>query len=119
MISPEALRRVAGNKLLIASPSNLEYMSEYLIKAAEEIERLKQANAWIREESDNRATIITSDKFFEEQYQHKREVIHALEIEREKLLACARSVLSEEGVREYLAAYTQGVELIRLVEEMK
>lgn len=34
----------------------------------------------------------------------------------EKLLKVTRSVLSEEGVKEYLCAYVMGVELIQMVD---
>lgn len=35
----------------------------------------------------------------------------------EKFLKVTRSVLSEEGVKEYLLAYVMGAELIQMVEE--
>lgn len=68
-------------------------------EAADEIERLQVETEGIWQDM-----LITQDRMID------------AEERLEKLLKVTRSVLSEEGVKEYLCAYVMGVELIQMVD---
>ncbi len=81
-------------------------------EAADEIERLKDLI-----EVRSQSWMNTTDALSETSNSLKialEEIHQTVEI-----LKCLRSVLSEEGVKEHLLAYTQGARLINLLEELK
>ncbi len=105
MISPEELRGRSEDCECI-------HCQLLLVEAAGEIERLKDII-----EVRSQSWMNTTDALSETSNGLKlalEEIRQTVEI-----LKCLRSVLSEEGVKEYLLAYTQGVELIMMLEELK